>query len=98
MTHKLTLTVATVLLATLVAAPGPAQDDLLVKPCGGAIGKTIQLEILNGNASEKCFLITSFKRTSIPLHVLMARTRARSGWAWTSRFCSCSWASTCRAS
>ena len=69
MTHKKILTCATVLGAILVAAPTPAQDDLLVKPCGGAIGKTIQLDILKGNASEKCLLVTSFTRASIPLSV-----------------------------
>jgi hypothetical protein len=45
----------------------PAQDDLLIKPCGGGIGRTVQFEISGGNASESCFLATSFKRAAIPL-------------------------------
>jgi len=54
---------AALLLAPLV----DAQDDLLIKPCGGGIGKTIQFEISGGNAAESCFLITSFNRALIPL-------------------------------
>ncbi len=51
------------LLCTILAA----QDDLLVKPCGGGIGRTLLLEISGGNPSESCFLATSLQRASIPL-------------------------------